>query len=711
MTDIEATTLRWLRQSSRMNTEADEHSPAVTTDASGNTYVAHLTEGSIAYGAGLTTWRDLVVTKLDATGTITFARQLPQFNMDPNTTENPNGWRPKLSIAVDNASGAIYVAGTTTTNVIGKTNSGKMDIVLVCVNAIGSPSWNAQASTFNTSEDDSDPCVTVDVSGNPIVAFTTTTNSRGVVNVCKFNSSGSLTWKTSETTLNTNLYRHQNTSVATDASNNIFVVYQTNNFLGNTSPTQNLYVFDTVVAKLNGSNGSLIWKKQDAAFNTLNVGNTAPTVRVDSSGNALIAFCTNGQIPTGTNSGIDCILAKLDTTGKVLWTLQQPTGMDATMGGNLQTIPTLSMALDPSGNALVAFVTRQPILPATQTGSYDVSIIKIHKDGYFLTNRQDPKFNSSGEQSEVAIGCDPSGNPVIACITNGSPQPMLTGVTLLPGTHSGNGESDGDVGSGTRNIFVFLYELPTPLTLAELQEGLTAATNTYNTYNTNTYMPLYTQESGDLSRIPQTIRRSHTILQQAKLALEKAVTIATLRQSIEALNLSGTLNTQALATLDQANGVRYIVEEIVACYQTALNTTYIATGTDDYGIAYVRMRNAILSSQLHGGMIGSATKSFVDSRAVKVATSRILGPNIPPPVLFNTDLISPSVQESIADGSVLTYGSTRITAVSKGVWKSGTTYTAGDLVRYPDASGKLYMCIVMPDPNGVYAGSINNIPA
>jgi hypothetical protein len=711
MTDIEATTLRWLRQSSRMNTEADERSPALTTDALGNTYIAHFTEGSIEYGAGLTTWRDVVVTKLDSTGSISFARQLPQFNMDPNTTQSPNGWRESLSIAVDNTSGAIYVAGATTTNVPGKTNSGKTDVVLLCINAIGSPSWNAQSSAFNTSEDDVQPYVTVDSAGNPIVAFTTITNGASVVNVCKFSSSGSLVWKTTDSILNTTLYNQQYPSVGTDASNNIFVVYQTNNFLGNSSPSQNPFVFDTVIAKLNSSNGSLIWKKQEAAYNTLTLGNTAPIVRVDGSGNAVFAYCTSGQIPTGTNSGIDCIIVKVDTAGKVVWTFQQPTGMDATnQGGNLLTIPSVSMTLDPSGNVLLAFVTTQPILPAVQTGSHDISIIKIHKDGYFLCNRQDPRFNSSGEQTEVAIGCDPSGNPTIAYITTGSPQPMVTGVTFLPGPNGDNGEQEVSNEGGARNIVVFLYELPTPLTLAELQAGLSAATSTYNNYNTNTYMPLYTQESGDVSRIPITIRRRLVILQQAKIALEKAVTIATLRQSIEALNTSGTLNTQALATLDQANGVRFLVEDILACYQTALNTTYIATGSDDYGVAYTRMRNAIISSQLHGGSIGSATKTFVDARATKVATSQILGPSLPPPVLFNTDLISPSVQESIQEGSVLTYGSTRITAVSKGVWKSNTVYTAGDLVRYPDASGKLYMCIVMPDPNGVYAGSINNNP-
>ena len=73
----------WVRQSPVFNTSGDDQSPNMAVDLNGNSYVCYQTVGTVSGGSNLGSI-DIVVFKLDPTGTVLWTSQRPVFNTSDN---------------------------------------------------------------------------------------------------------------------------------------------------------------------------------------------------------------------------------------------------------------------------------------------------------------------------------------------------------------------------------------------------------------------------------------------------------------------------------------------------------------------------------------------------------------------------------------------------------------------------------------------------
>jgi hypothetical protein len=157
---------------------------SVATDANGNVYVAGDTSGGLD-GNALTGTKDFFVTKYDSTGTKQFTRQLGVAGVDTLGT----------SVATD-ASGNVYVAGTTQDGLDGNVVSGTQDFFVTKYNSGGTKQYTKQMG--NDVSNVLDISVATDASGNAFVAGTTVTGGvdgnvligSADAFVTKYNSSG-----------------------------------------------------------------------------------------------------------------------------------------------------------------------------------------------------------------------------------------------------------------------------------------------------------------------------------------------------------------------------------------------------------------------------------------------------------------------------------------------------------------------------------------
>jgi hypothetical protein len=699
MADTLASTVNWFRLSSIFNTPGDENTVCVTCDNSGNAYFGYLTKRNQTQEH-----YDVGIVQLNSSGSVV-RRGLPLANNDPTLLSSALQLQEKQSI-VSNPNGGVFIAGTLRGKIFNSTNSGSSDVYIMSLNPGFGVNWIKQNSTFNTSDDVIDVSIGVGSDACPVIAFTSKTNTNySKVVVCKFSTTGTLLWKLDNTTINAGSnFSDKSPNIVVDSNNSIFMTYQTNKFLGNNGSSQGTYwVFDTIIAKLDAS-GSVVWKKQEAAFNTLSLGNTDPKIQLDASGNVYVAFITRGAIPDGVSTGYDIILTKLNPSGVTQWAVQQKTGMDTTYE-----IPEVSLAIDLSNNCILSYLTKNALSPATQTNFRDVTLTMINKDGFFLTNRQEKGFNLIGNQTEVAVDVNSAGKIVVGYVVS---DPITTQIV------SGN-DSIVDIfnnqlatfgASGGTDLAIFNYTFPVPLTTAELTTAFNSSTTIYNNYNTNIYQPAFIAAGGSEQNMTGVIAQRNFVLNKARVILQESLSIDTIWNSINALDFTSTITPSTVTTLEQTFLIPGKFESITQNVQAANNTGAGFGGANDFVTALIRCDNALITSQYNVGRINGKVREYYRRNGLKTATSRMLGPNLPPPVLFNTELLSPQVIENIGNGTILNYGTIKITCVDKGTWDPNTIYTLGDLVRYPDASGRLHMCIIAPDPNGVYAGSINNRP-
>lgn len=202
--------------------------------------------------------------------------------------------------------------------------------------------------------------------------------------------------------------------------------YSNGNFAGANSGFQ-----DTVVLKLNASDGSLIWARQlNAAF----TGGT-PTgsercyhMAVDSSGNAYLYGTTDAASYTGVFGGgsNDLFVAKVDTNGTFQWARQLT---QAVFPGQVNSAAGSESAgyivVDSGGSVYITGYSDGAFMTATPGGGNDAFLTKMDSAGNIvwtnqLINGYGTIVDASASQYGYRLSTDASGNLYLAGRTSGN---------------------------------------------------------------------------------------------------------------------------------------------------------------------------------------------------------------------------------------------------------------------------------------------------
>jgi len=267
-------------------------------------------------------------------------------------------------VTVD-SSDNIYVTGYTEGGLDGNTNSGGRDMFLVKYNSSGTKQWTKQ---LGTSSHDYGRGVTVDSSDNIYVTGSTYGGLDGNTNsgsydssLVKYNTSGTKQW----TKLLGTSSKDSGYGVTVDSSDNIYVTGYTRGGLdGNTYSGDN----DTFLVKYNSS-GTKQWTQQ-LGSSSKDFGHG---VTVDSSDNIYVTGYTEGGLDGNTSAGsYDIFLVKYNSSGVKQWTQQLGSSSDDIGEG---------VTVDSKNNIFVTGGTRGGLDGNTNSGSYDIFLVKYNSDG------------------------------------------------------------------------------------------------------------------------------------------------------------------------------------------------------------------------------------------------------------------------------------------------------------------------------------------
>ena len=316
------------------------------------------------------------------------------------------------------SSGNIYVTGSTEGDLDGNTNSGGQDIFLVKYDSSGTKQWTKQ---LGTSGNDYGWSVTTDTSGNIYVTGGTsggldgnTSSGESDIFLVKYDSSGTKQW-TKQLGTSSNDYGY---GVTTDSSGNIYVTGWTYGGLdGNTSSG-----YDDIFLVKYDSSGTKQWTKQLGTSGQ----DEGHGVTTDSSGNIYVTGQTSGGLDGNTSSGSDdIVLVKYNSSGTKQWTKQLGTSSIDSGGG---------VSTDSSGNIYVTGTTHRGLDENTNSGSFDIFLVK---------------YNSSGTKQWTRQLGTSSGEGGIGVITDSSGNIYVTGLTY--------GGLDGNTNLGSSDIFLVKY--------------------------------------------------------------------------------------------------------------------------------------------------------------------------------------------------------------------------------------------------------------
>jgi hypothetical protein len=327
-----------------------------------------------------------------------------------------------FAVAVD-SSDYVYTAGATSGTLGGQTLAGTQDAFVAKYNRSGTVLWtrllgDAASATVAYG-------VTKDSTDHVIIAGSTEGSLSGALIgtldffVAKYDSSGTRVWVAQLGASGQSTVAY---GVATDSSNNIYVVGQTDGDLdGNTL----IGTVDFFIAKFNSS-GARQWTKTlgDASPSTT----SATAVAVDSSGNPYVAGSTDntldGNALTGTK---DLFLTKYNSSGVKQWTKQ--------LGAAAALTAAQGVAIDGSSNIYVGGKTTGFLDGNTLDGNADVFVTKYSSAGTKIWTRQVGALNVTVNATAIAV--DTVGNAYV--------------------TGDVDGNLDGNTISGLNDLFVTKY--------------------------------------------------------------------------------------------------------------------------------------------------------------------------------------------------------------------------------------------------------------
>jgi hypothetical protein len=236
--------LQWIRQQTAFNSNGNDLYPSISIDLSANVYIAYQAPG-VTSGGTLFGPQDIIVFKMDSSGTLVWTRQ--------QTIYNTSGDDSVASISVD-LSGNAYVTYQTTGTSSGGTKSTNDDIVVFKMNTNGTLQWIRQQPIINSTGTDSTPRIISDSSGNIYITyFTTGTTSGGTLTtssdivVFEMDTNGTLQWIIQQPIFNTN-GSDTRPSIAIDSNYDLYISYQSTGtasggtFIGTTG-NSNIIVF------------------------------------------------------------------------------------------------------------------------------------------------------------------------------------------------------------------------------------------------------------------------------------------------------------------------------------------------------------------------------------------------------------------------------------------------------------------------------------
>lgn len=366
---------------------------ALTTDATGNVYVAGLFQGTVDFDPNggvhnITTLggTDGIVCKLNSAGNFVSAWRFGSTGVDRCT-----------GVAID-ASGYVFISGMHASNMdadpgLGTFTVGGNGSFLIKLGSAGNFNWVRPLAGFT-------PIIALDGAGNVYVAgdFSGSDDfdpSTGVVTltsagyydvfVCKFNNAGSFLWaRRIGGTGNESVV-----GIAVDGTGNINAI---GNFDGacDFDPGAGVYnltsiamgmAFDAFIFKLNAM-GNFVWAKAI----TSNAGVLIRSIDIDVAGNVYTIGSFSGTVDfnpgTGTYNlvaatGTEVFLLKLSAAGNFLWAYDLSTST---------AINGFSITIDPIGSIIVTgafsgtgdFNPYSGVYNLTSTGNLNIFVIKLY---------------------------------------------------------------------------------------------------------------------------------------------------------------------------------------------------------------------------------------------------------------------------------------------------------------------------------------------
>ena len=367
-------TLLWIQQQPLMNSSGSDNNISLSVDSAGNAYVAYQTSGTISGGTFSGTSssnNDIVVFKMDTNGALLWIQQQPVMNTSSNDL-NP-------SISVD-STGNAYVSYQTYGTTSGGTLIGpsfRIDIVVFKMDTSGTVQWIRQQPVMNSTDWDINSSICVDSSSNIYVAYESYSTVSGGTHlgalgsstnivVFKMNSQGTLLWIKGEPVMNTS-FLDSFPSISVDSAGNTYVAYQTTGTTsGGTASGSN----DIIVFKMD-TNGSLQWIRQQPLMNSIG-SDTAPSIKVSSSGNIYVSYQTYGTTFGGTlTTPQDIVVFKLNILGNLDWIKQEP-NMNTTSSDY-----TSKILVDASENIFVTYFTGGTTSGGTNFSGNDIVVFKL----------------------------------------------------------------------------------------------------------------------------------------------------------------------------------------------------------------------------------------------------------------------------------------------------------------------------------------------
>ena len=330
---------------------------AVTTDASGNVYVAGSTTGGLD-GNTVTGAADLFLVKYDGSGNLKFARQLGVSGQGTSAA----------GVCVD-ANGYVYVGGITTGGLDGNSLTGAQDLFVTKYSSAGvkQSTWQYgfAGNSFNPNGMAMDPSGSVYFAGSTTSGLSgNTLTGHSDFWLTKLNNAG--VWQYTKELGVASTYTYGQ-AVATDQLGNVYVAGKTNGALDGIT--------------LTGTSDLFITKFNDAGttHSTVHLGASVGTtigygLATDSDSNVYVTGNTVGGLDGFTMVGVsDMFTAKYNSAGALQWVQETgPAGAQAFA---------YAVAVDPFGDVYATGKASGALGTNTQTGTQDLFIVSYTGSG------------------------------------------------------------------------------------------------------------------------------------------------------------------------------------------------------------------------------------------------------------------------------------------------------------------------------------------
>ncbi len=361
-----------------ISTSWRDRGTAMARDSGGNLIAVGMTWGNLDGSPNADVFHrspDVFVTKFSITGSKIWSRQFGS-----SQGEVVSG------VAID-ASGNIYVTGSTTGNLNSQTNADttltSADAFLVKLDASGSVLWT---KLLGSTASDVANSIAIDSTGNVFItgetygSLGTFTNAGSAdIFVAEYDKDGNLLALDQQGTP----YKDTAEGIAIDTSDNMYVAASTYGDLGSTNMAGSAGVSPDVCLIRYISGGQTFRFVSMTQFGTP-LSDVAAAIAVDNAGNAYITGSTWGGFDGNTNSdpsGItpDVFIAKLNVDG-----LQVPTAQL----GSRAFDTSQGIAYDPSGYLYVTGITTGSLDGNASAGDGDIFLAKYDTSGNKIWTRQ-----------------------------------------------------------------------------------------------------------------------------------------------------------------------------------------------------------------------------------------------------------------------------------------------------------------------------------